>query len=223
MKGNAMTDTTAAPNPAADTSAAPLVTQSGDFTPEQLRVMASDLVNRGRLTREQADAMLAEDGVPQAAQPETGLTPEAAEIDAAFPPARPQDFEFPTYNGPGEGLTPEQSKFDALARGWLSDARFTREIGSSLAKEIEREARAQASMSPIDRTLYGKSQRITLERLWGAETDNKIRMAKQLVRKLDARRPGLLAMLEKTGVGNNARLVATLANQAERLAARRVK
>lgn len=68
-------------------------------------------------------------------------------------------------NGPGEGLTPEQQKFDALARGWLGDARFTKEIVSTLAKEIDREARAQARMTEIERTLYGKSQRMLLERI----------------------------------------------------------
>src|SRR5574340_860451 len=232
------TETTAAPNVDAtgtlhlpgksgqtQTATGDQAISTGGFSPEQARTIAGDLdylVSCGRMTREEADKALAAEGV-ELVKPEEGLSPDAAEIDKAFPPARPQDYEFPQYNGPGEGLTAEQAKFDATARGWLADAKFTREIGSSLAIEIDREARAHQSMSDIDRLLYGKQQQILLERLWGTGTADKISMARQLVRELDARRPGLIALLEATGAGNNARLIAALANQAERLALRRAK
>lgn len=78
-------------------------------------------------------------------------------------------------------------------------------------------------MTNVDRILYGRSQHIILKRLWGPQTSEKIGAARQLVRELDERRPGLLALLEKTWAGNNARLIAALANQADRLAARRSK
>jgi hypothetical protein len=78
-------------------------------------------------------------------------------------------------------------------------------------------------MTEIERTLYGKSQRMLLERIWKEQTAEKISAARQLVRELDERRPGLIAFLENTGTGNNARLIAALANQAERLAARQAK
>jgi hypothetical protein len=214
--------TPAAPAAAPDATAQPLAIQSGDFTPAQLQTMADDLVKRGRLTREQADEMLRADGAALP-EPEQGLSPEAAAIDRAFPPARPQDYQMPEYSRPGEGLTPEESKFDAMARGWLADARFTREIGSSLAREIAREAQAHEAKTESQRELYRRSTEALLQRMWGDQYDERVSLARTLVRELDARKPGLLAVLEHSGAGNNPRVIAALASQAERLLMRRAK
>ena len=173
-----------------------------------------------RGTREQADAEIAADGV-RADKPEEPLSAEASVFDREFPPVKAANYEFPLYGAPGEALTPEQQTADAMFRGWLTDARFSRDLGSSLAKTIDQEATALAKMSAIERTLYGNSQRLLLDRTWGAETQEKISLARQLVRELEARRPGLLEFVERTGVGDSASVVTAFAAQAERLAARR--
>lgn len=193
---------------------------AGDFSPDQLGQMAQWEVESGRLTREQADAMLTVDGAPLLTAPATGP---AAELDAQFPPAKAHEYDFPLYGAPGERLTPEQREFDTKARGWLTEARFPKGIGSSLAKEIAREGERSANLSEAERTLYGKSQMLRLEKTWGAETQKRVSLARQLVRDLDKKSPGLVDFLERTNAGNNAQVIAMFAAQAERLFMRQGK
>lgn len=223
-----MTDISAAPvasptaaQPGGSADAPQALVHVGTFTPEQQKQMADWAVEDGNLTRAEANAMLHADNTAPRAKPEAGLSPEAAEIDAAFPPAAPHEYQFPAYGAPGEGLTPEQTKFDTMARGWLAEGRFPANLGSSLAKEVDAEARRHSTMSDIERTLYGKSQRLLLEKLWGDQFQSKLDAAENFLQTIEKKRPGLAAMLAQTGAANSARVIAALAAQAERQAARR--
>jgi hypothetical protein len=217
-----MTDISAAPPAEAGPAEAPAYV--GAFTPEQQKQMAKWEVERGRLTQAEADAMLQGDNAAPGATPAAGLSPEAAEIDAAFPPAAPHQYQFPSYSGgPGVGLTPEETEFDTMARGWLAEARFPANLGSSLAKEVDAEARRHSTMSKIERTLYGKSQRLLLEKLWGDQFQTKLDAAEIFLQTIEAKRPGLADVLVRTGAANSARVIAALFFQAERQAARQSK
>src|SRR5262245_30608251 len=143
-----MTDTTTAAGnnaPAAETLTA------SPFTADQLQQMAQWGVDAGRLTREQADTMLKADGVtPQ--QPQA-LSPEAAEIDAAFPRAEPHQYELPPLAGDDVSNTTLLA-YNKTAREWLHTARFDRGRGGSLANEIARTAEKTKDMTDNDRELH---------------------------------------------------------------------
>src|SRR5688572_25654189 len=66
--------------------------KTGDYTHTQLQQMATWEVERGALTREQADKLLAADGVKPAEQL-AAMSPEAAEENRAYPPAQAADFD----------------------------------------------------------------------------------------------------------------------------------
>ncbi len=204
-------DTTTTTAPAAEPA------PPSPFTPEQSRQMAQWEVERGRLTQSEADAMLAADGITQPTA-EGAQLPEAAEIDAAFPPAAPHEYAFPY--APGE-LTPEQHKTDRMLRGWLSDAQFPRDIGSSLAKQADAVAKKWETMSPVARQLHAKSERLKLEKIYGAEFQRKVDMAAQFIDAMELKRPGLLKMLDATGLAHDARTVSMIVAQAERVAMRK--
>ena len=208
-------DTTTTTAPAAEQQA-PV---SFAVTPDQAKQLAQWEVERGRLTQSEADAMLAADGIAQPTAPAEGAqSPEAAELDSAFPPAAPHEYAFPY--GPGE-LTPEQHKADAMLRGWLSDAQFPRELGSSLAKQADAVAKQWETMSPVARQLHAKSERLKLEKSYGAEFQRKVDMAERFIADLDQKRPGLSRMLTATGLAHDARVVAAIIAQAERVAMRK--
>lgn len=142
-----------------------------------------------------------------------------AEIDAAFQPAKADDFALPREVFP-EGMSePRMVEQAAQFRGWLEEARLPAAIGNTLAGEVAAANKAFTAMNDAERTLYQRSERAHLERLWGEETQRKIELAHQLVMEIEERRPGLVDLLEG-GAGNSAMVILNLALHAERLAAR---
>lgn len=191
--------------------------RSGGLSDAQLRAWADQEVKAGRQTREEADAMLKADGVDTTPQPaDPNLSEQAGEIDAAFPAAEPHEYDFSrTYDG--EPVTKEQMAFDTQARTWLSTAKFTKEIGSAIAREVDSVARTFPTLEPSVQELYKRTELTTVERIWGKDTPRKMALAKQLCEELDARHPGVIDALNKTGAGNSARVIIQIGNQAERL------
>jgi hypothetical protein len=187
------------------------------FSAEQLHQMAQWEIDAGRLTREQADAMLGADGVkPRQAQ---AVGPTAAEIDAAFTPAEPHQYQLPPLAG-DDVSNAALLAYNKTAREWLHTARFDRERGSSLANEIARTAEATKRMADSDREIHRRTELSKLERLWGDQTQSKIKLARQLVRELEEKTPGLVDLLAESGAGNNSLVIKMLAEQAELLAGR---
>jgi hypothetical protein len=198
------------------------------FTPDQLRELADHLVETGAMSREEADKSLAMDGVMPEAEPGTdpNLSPQAEEIDSFFPPAKPEEYEMPPLvQGEGE-YTKDAAAFDQKTRGWLASGRFPKEIGSAVARAANEAAALHLKpdgsprMSPAEAEIWRRGEYAKLERMWGSETKAKIALARQLVAEVNERSPGLIDYLEITGAGNSSMVIAQIAMQAERLAAR---
>jgi hypothetical protein len=164
-------------------------------------------------------------GPGDATQPETEETQApgdmAAEIDALFPPARPVDYDMPRFAEDGAEYGTKEFEADTLARSWLADARFPRELGSFVAKESAKTAALLKTMSPELRELWARGQKETVERILGPAAPRKLALAQQLIRELEAKRPGVAHFLEASGAGNAAAIVVQVAEHATRLAARR--
>jgi hypothetical protein len=158
---------------------------------------------------EQADVQL---------KPDT-RTPSQKEHDATFPPAKPQDYSFPQHGDP-DHMTPDMKAADAMSRGWLATGLFTREHGSALATIADRVAAEIEHYSPEQHELFARSERLTLEHLWGPQTDANIGMVKSFVSEVAEKSPELIHMLNATGLGNSSQVIVQLYHHCERLNAR---
>jgi hypothetical protein len=216
-----MTENTVTPNtaPAATPVATPdtAINIGGGLTAEQVRSWADQEVKAGRQTRAEADAMLAADGVPAKAAPSSV---EAHLTEMGFAPAKAEQFTLPALNAPDAPFDKHAQAADKMVRSWLETAGLTREIGNFVAAEVDRTATTYQRMSGSERKLWEQGQRTNLERVWGADTNKKIALAQQLVAEIEAKAPGLVYVLEETGAGSSALVIAQLALHAERLAAR---
>ena len=153
--------------------------------------------------------------------------PEAKEIDRGFPPARPEEFQFPILSE-GDTIEPAVVEFDKAARGWLVGGRFTATDGSFIANEVDRIATRLDGMAPVAREIWARTEKAQLEKRWGPYFNRKVSLAQQLVREIDkktgagrkAGAPSLADVLDASGAGNSAFIISKFALQAERLLAR---
>ncbi len=148
---------------------------------------------------------------------------EVKQFDAAFPPAKPEDFII-RYHEPGQfapPMTPEMQQFDTCARSWLAGAEFPASVGNSLISAITKTAQATKHMSAEALESYGLLQYARLERVYGAELQDKLSAAGRLVEMLETKQPGLKDLLRSKGLGDNAEIASLLIQQAERYWMRR--
>jgi hypothetical protein len=216
--------------PAATAPTQPTVTalRSGDdrnpgetFTPAQQRALASDLVAAGTKTRDEVNAALAADGIQPLDDPDAPLS-QAAEIDAAFPPAQPHEYIMPKLVDEAGNHGPELQRADQEIRAWLSDARMPVGVGSEILRSATEFAPRWGAMSPDQRQEHDAGVHEQLRAVWREDYGRKIDLARQLVRELEAKSPGkVIATLEVTGAGADATVIMNLADSAERLLLRK--
>lgn len=185
----------------------------GTGTAAELNKLADHLVDSGHLTREKADQALRDGhGVEptRTRAPESTLVEDPNDVEAMFDavhaPARPDQYALPQLAQPGQELTAEEvAQFDREARTWLSEAGFPREIGSALASEVARVGEHQRDANDQARAAYAAKEQQHLRGMWGAQYAQRLALARDLVRALDARHDGRISeYLEETGAGNSA-------------------
>src|SRR5690606_38108753 len=111
---------------------------------------------------------------------EDNRTEEAKAIDAAFPPAKPEDYRMPRFATDADSV-PDIMRVEQTARGWLAEARFTREIGSFVAGEVARTAERFQRMDDTERQLWTQEQRVAVERLLGPDHERRLSLGRQLI------------------------------------------
>lgn len=175
--------------------------------------------NAGKMTADQfAEAMQELTGEEDTQGPDT-RTDSQKEFDSAFPPAKPEHYTFPPA-APGEQMSPEMRAAEMTTRSWLSTGLFSREHGSALAVEVDRVARKIEHFTPAQHELFARSERLVLEKVWGADTQKNLSIAKAFVREVAEKHPQIIDFLDQTGLGNSSGVIIGLYHQAERLAAR---
>lgn len=195
----------ATPAPAADTG--PVATP--EFNSGQLQSMRDHLVNVGKLTPEQGDAALRLDGVEPNVQP----TPEEVEYDRNYPRAEsPAQYEMPRIN-PELG-SKEAAALDRTVRGALYEAGFDRERGSALWKAADKAIATFSKLNPAEQQLHNKRELAKLEKLWGNDTQKKLKEARALVGHLDGKHPGIMGLMD-AGAGSDVMVLSLLASQAQ--------
>lgn len=184
--------------------------------------LANAGVEAGDLTREEADALLAETG--HIASDEKGVKIEtegrAGELDAAFPPAKAHEFSIPDVSD-GEPLSQKHVDIVNQSQKWLEAGRFPREIGNSLAQLVHEAATKFKGMSPEEREFYIASERSILKNVLREDTGRKMGLASELISELETVVPGMDENLFQSGAIHSAAVVAVLANHAAVLDERR--
>ena len=144
-------------------------------------------------------------------------------LDQHFPAAKPEEFLI-RYGEPGQvapPMTPELQQFDTSARSWLNQAEFPATIGNSLITTIAKVAQQTQHLSADQLESYGLLQYERLERVYGAELEDKLNAAGHMVVEIDKKTPGLKNLLRSKGLGDNAEVAQLLIQQAERYWLRR--
>ena len=149
-------------------------------------------------------------------------SPEVKELDAHFPPAKPEEFAI-HYGVPGQepAMTPKLKAFDSSARTWLSGAGFPRETGNSLVNAIAKVTQQTQHMTADQLESYGHAEFEKLQKAYGPALEEKLRSAAVMINQLEQWQPGLKNLLKSHGIGDNALVASLLIQQAARYHARR--
>ncbi len=175
-------------------------------------------VASGKMTPESAKGVFDQLGTPEAdRQPDT-RSPELKLIDKDFPVER----DGTKYIMPYEPTpTPETQAFEQLARTWLHQADFPRELGNSVIKIVADTVKRTEKLTPAQLQTLGEYQYTLLEKVYGDAIDAKLQSANKMIQALEKTTPGLNRLLRTQGIGDNALLVTQLVSAAERYWARR--
>jgi hypothetical protein len=142
------------------------------------------------------------------------MTPaQRAEHAALFEPAAsPDDYKIHV----GQPLDEAGQEELSSTRVWLHAAGVPVKDGELIAEVALKDGRALAAMNPEQRENYKQRESAKLQRLWKGDYSDHLAGAQRLVREVEAKHPGALAWLEKTGLGNSYALIAQLGEIAQR-------
>lgn len=149
--------------------------------------------------------------------PQVVSNAEVGKVDPNSKNIKLQDYKFPQMLSTDDPITNEFVETDKKYRAWLSTAQFPSGVGSFLAEEIHQVSNDHSKMTEAERTLWARSEKIKLEKIWGPEYESKVTLARQLISELEKKHPGIVELLDESGAGNSAMVISKVAFHAERL------
>ena len=184
--------------------------------PAYLRSAYDAEVQAGRLTREQADKMMAQDaGIEPGAASTTQSDPMAAHLEQyGTPPAKAADFELPS------GVFPaDMSDKDAMAAGngvreIMAAARLPKATGDFLARTVVELEPVWNGMDDTARELYKRESEARLKTIWKEAYAENLSLVRQLVNEIGKKHPAVRDLMDETGAGNNVAVLVKLAEHA---------
>jgi hypothetical protein len=180
-------------------------------------MILSDYGNK-LMDRETADRSLQESIGKRLADFENDKrTPNERQFDKEFPVALPHQIQWPHTE---ETTTPAYNAVRNEVNSRFIDAGMTADTASFIIKEAEAFGYRSEKWTPEEHTLYARTEMAKLTCLLGDATQQKITMAQQFIQKLETKRPGLVALLETTGLGSNSGVILQVIHHLDRLNAR---
>jgi hypothetical protein len=184
---------------------------------QMAEMILSDLAKK-LMSPETADVSLQESiGKRLSDFAEDTRTPEERQFDKDFPAAKSHEIQWPHTE---EATTPAYNAVRNEVNGRFIDAGMTADTASYIIKEADAFGYRSERWSAEEFTLYARSEMAKLECLFGTQTAAKIETARKLIQTIEAKRPGLVDLLERTGLGSNSGVILQSVNHAERLAYR---
>jgi hypothetical protein len=172
----------------------------------------------GLMSRETADVSLQESIGRRLADFENDKrSPTEIAYDKAYPVCREQDIQWPATE---ETTTPQYSAFRNSINGYFVDAGVTNETAAFILKQADAFGHRSEKWGENDHVLNGRAELAKLQCVFGDQLPQKLELARQMVQKIEAARPGIVAMLEATGLGNDAGVILALANHCARVSTR---
>ena len=164
----------------------------GDLSPTEAATLASW----------QADGLAPADGVAEVVEP-------------ALPAAQAHEFDLPPMRDDGQPYGEADTAADTAIRSWMVAADLPKGVGSFIASEAKTLAPQIMAMDAPARELFKQQERTKLEALWkGDAFDKNLTAARQLVREIEAKQPGIVDFLERSGLGDSSLVIGLLASHA---------
>jgi hypothetical protein len=183
----------------------------------QAHDLAATLIAAG-VPEAEVQAALAADGFAPAL--EDTRTDDQKEFDAAFGGAKPSEYRV-DYMGriPADMDPAELAAFDTVSTTWASEVGFPADLGAAVLERAMDVGQSTRRMANAERELFKREQAVVFERQAGGPEKAAERM-KLAGHALARGGREFTDLLHKAGALDDAWTVLTLANQAERLAAR---
>jgi hypothetical protein len=149
--------------------------------------------------------------------PDPAHTGDQALLEQELQPGKLSDYRMP--------FMPDATAEQALAAQktsaeWSMEGRLSPEKHAFITEEIARLTPRYQSMDAGARDLFAKTERAKVDKVFGKDSATMVSRARQLVREVEARKPGLVRLLEESGGGNSASVIVALAQQATMLGMR---
>jgi hypothetical protein len=152
-------------------------------------------------------------------------SPEVKALDAAMPPAKPDEFVIRAGDfGPEPTTAAERAQFDAharTARTWLSAMGFSKENGQAVVNLIAKVAQQTQHMTldQLETRRIGELKK--MQRVHGEKLTERLQAYDDMLDTIDRLHPGVLDFLGSRGIGASATVVNMLLNHAPIYHARR--
>jgi hypothetical protein len=193
-----------------------------------LRAMAAAMRERGSISQEEADAMIASDLAEiDGAAPNPDLGKPPADLLQNVNPLEPWEDRadnltaYSIEGAPRTDMDGKELSLDYLrsCQQACFDARLPAATAKFLGNEIANMARAPVTGVALE--LLGKSTDIQATGWWGSRKDEYLAYGRRLVNELSVKYPDLKPTLSRTGAGNSPILVRMLAEHGARLYGKR--
>jgi hypothetical protein len=146
-------------------------------------------------------------------QQESGIEVAAEEpVEQALPSAQAHEFDLGDLRGDGLPYTEADKAADSAIRGWLADADLPKGTGTFIASEARKLVPQLQAMTDAQRDLFQQQERVKLERIWGDGYNTNLTAARSLVQEIEAKRPGIVDFLERSGLGDSSVVIGLLAS-----------
>ena len=144
---------------------------------------------------------------------EDGVAPESSEAtDMALPAAEPFEYRLGNLREDGGDYTEADIEADAAIRGWMGDAELPAGTGTFLATEAKKLIPQLQAMNAAQRDLFQRAERAKLQRTFGDGYKENLNAARSLVQEIEAKRPGIVDFLERSGLGDSSVVIGLLAS-----------
>lgn len=246
MTDNAAPSSPVSPAPnAAPANAPPLAADPGQSSPAMLAQHRESVIwamEHGHVSREKAEAELKRVGAEAISPPSTPAPAARAEGQgeplAGLEGGKAGDYQLGDISGVNEAVTADSKtgtggqaltaaetvKIQETVGGWLSAGAVPPQIGAFISKEAAAHIKAMPryeSMSDSERQAYRLGQEAKVAKQWGKDAAQNIEHARAAVQWIEAKQPGLVSFLERTGLGDNANIILQMGLHGKRLAARK--
>jgi hypothetical protein len=144
-------------------------------------------------------------------QAEDGTAPVSEEVvEPALPPAQGHEFDIGPLRDDGLPYTPEDQEADTSIRSWMVEAGLPKGTGNFVIAEAKTLAPKLMAMTDAERGIFQQQERVKLQAIWKDDFSKNLRSAREMVKQIEAKRPGIIDFMERSGLGDSSSVIVQL-------------